>query len=141
MPENHIKKTPVNNEKAPDLSNVFNWGLKISDFNELFLISGHGALTSDFTPVHPGNPAEQTRHIFLEIQEYMTENGYSFDDLVQIKMTITKDVTEEQFHEVVEVYSGFMKDLKVKPTGGTMRVVERLAFPGMMVEYEFMAAK
>jgi len=71
----------------------------------------------------------------------MSENGYSFNDLIQIQMTITKEVTDEQFGEVVEVYKGFMKGIAVLPTGGTMRVVDRLAFPGMLVEFEFMAAK
>ena len=136
-----VKKTPVPNKNFPDLSEVFTTGLKVSNFKELFIISGHGALTPDFQIRHAGNPAAQARHIFLEVQKYMAENGYSFNDLIQIQMTITKEVTDEQFGEVVEVYKGFMKGIAVLPTGGTMRVVDRLAFPGMLVEFEFMAAK
>lgn len=136
-----MKKTAIPNEKGPALSHIFNAGLKISDFNELFMISGHGAVTSDFQVHHPGDPAAQARHVFLEIKEYMADNYYSFDDLIQIKMTITKDVTDEQFHEIVDVYEEFMQGIDVLPTGGTMRVVDRLAFPDMMVEFEFMAAK
>lgn len=136
-----MKKIQVNNKKAPDLGKVFNWGLKLTDFNELFFISGHGALNPDFSVEHPGDPAGQARFIFSQVGEYLADNDYSMDDVVQIKLTITKDVTDEQFHEVVAVYEEVMSGIAVRPTGGTMRVVDRLAFPGMLVEFEFMAAK
>ena len=133
-------KLAVNNDKAPDFD-VLNWGIKLSDFSELFFVSGHGALTPDFQVKHTGDPAGQARFILSQLQEYLTENDYSTDDVVQIKTTITKDVTEEQFHAFTDVYVEFVNNIKVKPTGGTMRVVDRLAFPGMMVEFELLAAK
>jgi enamine deaminase RidA (YjgF/YER057c/UK114 family) len=136
-----VEKIAVPNETGPDLNQIFNSGLKNSSFKELFIISGHGAVTPDFQVKHAENPAAQTRDIFLDMQKYMSDNGYSFNDLIQIQMTITKDVNDEQFEEVIEIYKEFMKGIAVLPTGGTMRVVERLAFPGMMVEFEFMAAK
>ena len=136
-----MKKIPANNEKAPDLGKVFNWGLKVSDFSELFFISGHGALRPDFSIECEGDPGGQARFIFEQVKDYLAENDYSLDEVVQIKLTITKDVTEQQFHDVVQVYEEYMKDIPVRPTGGTMRVVDRLAFPGMMVEFEFLAAK
>ena len=136
-----MKKVLVNNEKAPDLGKVFSWGLKISDFSELFFISGHGALKPDFSIEHPGDPVGQTRFIFAQVNEYLADNDYSMEDVVQIKMTITKEVSDEQFHEVVAVYEEVMSGIAVKPTGGTMRVVDDLAFPGMLVEFEFLAAK
>jgi 2-iminobutanoate/2-iminopropanoate deaminase len=136
-----VKKVLVNNEKAPNLNAVFNWGLKISDFSEIFLVSGHGAMLPDFEVVHPGDPAGQARFIFSQVIAYLKDNDYSLDDVIQIKQTITKDVTDDQFYEIVEVYEEFMSDVAIKPTGGTMRVVDRLVVPGMMVEFEFMAAK
>jgi 2-iminobutanoate/2-iminopropanoate deaminase len=136
-----MKKVPVNNEKAPDLSKVFNWGLKVSDFSELFFVSGHGALKPDFSIEHPGDPVGQARFIFVQLNEYLAENDYSMDDVIQVKMTITKEVSDDQFHEVVKVYEEFMSGLAVLPTGGTMRVVHDLAFPGMLVELELLAAK
>ena len=95
----------------------------------------------DFQVEHPDDPVAQTRFIFTQVNDYLIDNGYSMDDVIQIKMTITKEVSEEQFHDIVKVYDDFMRDIKIKPTGGTMRVVDKLAFPGMLVEYEFMAAK
>ena len=134
-------KLAVNNDKAPNLNNIFNWGLKLSDFSELFFISGHGSLKPDFQIEHPGDPVGQTRFILSQLQEYLHDNDYSLNDVVQIKLTITKDVTDEQFEALTQVYTEFMHDILIKPSGGTMRVVDRLAFPGMMVEFEFLAAK
>ena len=131
-----MKKEFVNNDKAPDLSEIFSWGVKISNFSELFFVSGHGALKPDFSMEHPGDPVGQTRFIFSQVSEYLAENGYSMDDVVQIKMTITKEVSHEQFLEVTEVYKEFMSEVAVKPSGGTMRIVDDLAFPGMLVEFE-----
>jgi 2-iminobutanoate/2-iminopropanoate deaminase len=136
-----MKKVAVNNEKAPDLSKVFNWGLKISNFSELFFVSGHGALKPDFSIEHPGDPVGQMRFTFAQLTEYLRDNDYSMDDVVQMKLTITKEVSDEQFHDVVEVYEEFMSGIAIKSTGGTMRVVDRLAFPGMLVELELLAAK
>jgi 2-iminobutanoate/2-iminopropanoate deaminase len=136
-----MKKVVVNNDKAPNLNKIFNWGLKISDFNEIFLVSGHGAMLPDFEVACPGDPAGQARFIFSQVEAYLKENDYCLDDVIQIKQTITKDVTDEQFHEIVAVYEEFMSGVAVKPSGGTMRVVDRLVVPGMMVEFEFMAAK
>ncbi|MCZ6804807.1 MAG: RidA family protein [Proteobacteria bacterium] len=134
-------KLVVNNEKAPNLNNIFNWGLKVSDFSELFFIASHGALKPDFQVEHPGDPVGQTHFILSQLKEFLEENDYSMDDVVQIVLTISKDVTEQQFEAVAQVYAEYMNDILVKPSGGTMRVVERLAFPGMMVEFQFLAAK
>lgn len=136
-----LSKQAINNDNAPNLNNIFNWGLKVSNFSELFFISGHGALKPDFQVEHPGDPAGQTRFVLSQLKEYLAENDYSLDDVVQIKLTITKDVTDEQFEAVTQVYAEFMDGIAIKPTGGTMRVVDRLAFPGMMVEFEFIAAR
>jgi hypothetical protein len=35
----------------------------------------------------------------------------------------------------------FFEGVNVKPAAGTLRVVDSLAIPGMLVEYEFWAAK
>lgn len=136
-----VTKRAVNNELAPNLNHLFNWGLEISDFSKLFFISGHGALTPDFQVVCPGDPEGQARFILTQIKDYLADNGYTPEDLVQIKLTITKDVTDEQFQGVTDAYADFMTGIDIKATGGTMRVVDRLAFAGMMVEFEFLAAK
>jgi hypothetical protein len=49
-------KTVVHNENAPDFRSMFNWGLKITNINELFLLPGHGATGTDYQTRHPDDP-------------------------------------------------------------------------------------
>ena len=54
-------KTAVNNENAPNFTSMFNWGLKLTNFSELFLLAGHGAgaghclVLFHRLPRHPGS--------------------------------------------------------------------------------------
>ena len=134
-------KTPVNNPRAPDFSSMFNWGIKLTNFSELFLIAGHGAVGADMTVHHPDDPVGQTRHILDDLDRYLGENGYGRDDIIRIEFTMTKAVPAEAHGEIFGVFGEFFADVAVKPAAGTLRVIEALAIPGMLVEYEFWAAK
>ena len=46
-------KTPVPHPFAPDYGAMFNWGVKLTDFSEIFLMAGLGAVGSDGTVHHP----------------------------------------------------------------------------------------
>ena len=134
-------KTAVNNEKAPDFSAFFNWGLKLTDFSELFLLAGHGALGTDFQARHPGDPAAQTRYILEDVESFLEKNGYTKHDIIRVEFTMTKDVEPAAYEEIFGIFAEFFADVEVKPAAGTLRVIEALAIPGMLVEYEFWAAK
>jgi len=134
-------KTAVNNENAPDFRSMFNWGLKITHINELFLIAGHGAVGPDYQTRHPGDAVGQTRYILEDVQSFLEQNGYTKDDLIRIEFTMTKDVDPAKYGEIFGLFNDFFAEVKVKPAAGTLRVVEALAIPGMLVEYEFWAAK
>jgi enamine deaminase RidA (YjgF/YER057c/UK114 family) len=54
---------------------------------------------------------------------------------------MTKDVQPDEFNEIFKLFGEYFADMEVKPAAGTLRVVEALALPGMVVEYEFWAAK
>ncbi len=134
------KKTAVHNENAPDYRSMFNWGLKITDFSELFLLAGHGALAVDNQVLHPGDAVAQTRHILADVKTFLEQSGYSLDDVIRIEFTMTKDVKPEEFQEIFGLFGEYFADMEVKPAAGTLRVVDALAIPGMVVEYEFWAA-
>ena len=134
-------KTAVHNKNAPDFRSMFNWGLKITDFSELFLLAGLGAHSADFQIQHPGDAAGQTRYILNEVKTYLEESGYSLDDVIRIEFTLHKDVPAADYEQIFGIVAEFFAEMKVKPAAGTLRVVEALALPGMLVEYEFWAAK
>jgi 2-iminobutanoate/2-iminopropanoate deaminase len=134
-------KTAVNNENAPNFNAMFNWGLKLTNFSELFMLAGHGAVGPDFQVQHPGDAVGQTKYILDDVKSFLERSGYSVDDIIRIEFTMTKEVDAAQFEEIFGLFIAFFADVEVKPAAGTLRVVDALAFPGMLVEYEFWAAK
>jgi 2-iminobutanoate/2-iminopropanoate deaminase len=134
-------KTAVNNETAPDLRFVFNWGVKITDFDELFLLAGRGDVASDGTIRNPGDPVAQTASILAEQKDFIERSGYTLNDVIRIEFTMSKDVNRAQQKAIFAQFADLFEDIDVKPAAGTLRVVDRLAYPGMLVEYEFWLAK
>lgn len=134
-------KTPVPNRNAPDFSALFNWGLKLTDFSELFLMAGLGDHGPDGAIRNPDDPVAQTRAILDDVAAYITENAYAKDDIVRVEFTMTKDVDPSRYEAIFGLFAEFFADLSVKPAAGTLRVIDGLALPGMMVEYEFWLAK
>ncbi len=134
-------KTAVNNENAPDFTSMFNWGLKITDFSELFLLAGHGDHGPDGQIRSPGDPVAQTRNILAELQAFIEKSGYGKNDIIRIEFTTTKDVDPEKYGEIFGLFAEFFADVEVKPAAGTLRIIDGLALPGMLVEYEFWLAK
>jgi len=134
-------KTAVNNTNAPDFGSMFNWGLKLTDFSEIFLLAGHGAIAPNYQVLNPGDAVAQTRYILDDVKSLLEKSGYTVDDIIRIEFTMTKDVRPEEFEEIFKLFGEFFANMAVKPAAGTLRVVEALALPGMVVEYEFWAAK
>ena len=134
-------KIPANNENAPDLRFVFNWGLKITDFDELFLLAGRGDVAPDRTIRNPGDPVAQTASILAEQKAFIEHSGYSLNDVIRIEFTMSKDVDRAQQKAIFAQFAALFEEVEVKPAAGTLRVGERLAYPGMLVEYEFWLAK
>jgi len=135
------KKVPVDNPRAPDLSSYFNWGVKISEFRELFLIAGHSAQDTGEGVLHPGDPVAQTRYILDDVAHYLRDNGYDLDDIIRVEFTVTKDVSRSDYEDIFDLFREFFAPVEVKPAAGTFRVVDSLVIPEMMVEYEFWAAQ
>jgi len=135
------KKTAVHNEGAPDLRFMFNWGLKVSDFDELFLLAGLGDHGPDGTIRHPGDAVAQTRAILDDLRDYVADAGYGLNDVIRIEFTLTKDVDPSSYEDIFGQFGSFFADVEVKPAAGTLRVVEALALPGMLVEYEIWLAR
>lgn len=136
-----VTKQAVENTKYPDRPRFFSWGLKIRDWEELFLISGYGDLGPNNRVRHLDDPVAQTRQILADVQELIADAGYTVDDLVRLELTFTRDVEHERYDEIFRLCTDFFSHAAVTPATGTLRVVDALAYPGMLVEYEFLLAK
>ena len=118
-----------------------NWGLKIRDFSELFLVSGYGATDAEGTVQFPGDAAVQTEFILGRFQELIENNGYSKDNIIRYETTVTREVPASQFSGIRQATSAFMSDIAVKSTAATFRVVQALGNPEMLVELEIWLAR
>lgn len=134
-------KTAVPNPAAPDYGAIFNWGLKITDYKELFLLAGHGAHDATGAIQHPEDAVAQTKYILDHLPAYLESAGYTKNDIIRQEFTMTKAVPPEAYDEIFGLFAGFFGDVDVKPAAGTLRVIEALAIPNMLVEYEFWCAK
>jgi len=135
------KKTAVPNPANPDFSSMFNWGLKLTDYKELFLIAGHMAHDATGATPHPGDAVGQTKYILDNFPAYLESAGYTKHDIIRTEFTMTKAVPAEAYDQIFGLFAEFFADVEVKPTAGTLRVIEALAIPDMLVEYEFWCAK
>lgn len=132
-------KIPIHSKTLP--TRMFSRGLKVSSFSELFLISGCGDLGPGYRVRHSGDPVAQTRHILADVGAFLEQAEYSIDDIIRMELTFTKDVDRTQYDDIFDLIIEFFAQVAVRPATGTLRIVDALAFPDMLVEYEFVAAK
>ena len=127
---------------APDRSANFNWGLKISDYCELVLLTGQVDVDTDWNVRHPDDPVAQTQGIFDSLVGMLHAEGWSLDDVIRVEPTVTKDVDMSKYRDgIMGVWADTFKNVAVKPAAGTLRIIHALARPGLLVEFEFMAAR
>jgi len=127
---------------APDRSAYFNWGLRVTNFRELFLLTGQIDQDRNGKVGHPNDPVGQTRAIFDSLVGMLKAEGWSVDDIIRVEITVTKEVDLAKHRDgIFKVWSDTLKNVAVKPAAGTMRIVEALARPGFLVEFELMAAR
>lgn len=136
-----LRKEALINPEAPDFTSIFNWGLRIKNIKELILFAGHAAQTPDFQVVAPGDAVVQTDFILDQLDHFLDSNGLDRDDIIRIEFTLTNNVTDEQFNEILGRFVVYFAEVEVKPAAGTLRFVDRLAFPGLEVEYEIWMAE
>lgn len=132
-------KVAVQDSNKQDVGSI-SWGLKITNFSELFLVSGYAATDAEGIVQFPDDAIAQTDFILGRIEDFIERNGYSKNDIIRIEATVTKDVPQDQLGGVFGVLSAFFSEVEVKPTGGTFRIIHALANPDMLVELGFWLA-
>ena len=127
---------------APDRSANFNWGLKVSNFKELFILTGQIDAYPDGSVRHPNDPVGQTQGVFDSLVGMLKQEGWSIDDVIRVEITVTKDCDLNKHRDgIMKVWSDTFKGVEPKPAAGTLRIVDALARPGFFVEFEFLAAR
>ncbi|MBA2518272.1 MAG: RidA family protein [Chloroflexia bacterium] len=135
-------KQLVAHADAPGFGHMFNWGLRIGEFTELYFLTGQGDVDANLQVRHPGDPLEQTRRCFAHHAGMLAQAGYTWNDVVWAEATVTKafDVAAN-FAGFAEIWAETFQDVAVKPAAGVFRVVDALALPEMLIEIQLLAAK
>lgn len=129
-------------DNLPDMSNLFSWGLRVSKFEELYFISGLADMADDGSGAqYPGDPVAQTESILRRMDQFIREAGFERDHIIRMEWTFRKDVQEADYPGIYAAWEAFVAPMKTKPAGGTLRIVDRLAVPDIMVEYELLLAR
>ena len=134
-------KQAFSNNNLPDFGNTFSWGLKLTEFSDVFFVTGHADCNPQFQTQHPDDPVAQTALILQQMKTFIEEAGFSLHDIVKTDWTFTNNVNDEHFAEIAKLWQSYLKDVEIKPATGTLRYVQRLGMPEMMVEYEMMLAR
>ena len=136
-----LRKEALTNPRLPDFTSIFNWGLKLRNIKEWYFFSGVAAQRPDFSIVDPSDYLSQTDFILNEFDLFLADNGLDRDDIIRIEFTLVKGYTEDEFNAILGKFATYFQDVDVKPAAGTLRVVDALAFPGLVVEYEIWCVK
>ncbi|OUC13490.1 MAG: hypothetical protein B0A82_16965 [Alkalinema sp. CACIAM 70d] len=136
-----LRKEALENLRLPNFTSIFNWGLKLSNIKDWYFFSGIAAQQPSFAVVAPGNYVVQTDYVLNELDIFLRQNALSRSDIVRIEFTLVSGYSEADFNTILGRFAGYFQNVKVKPAAGTLRVVNALAFPGLVVEYEVWCAK
>ena len=135
-----MKKTGYEHKNLTTLP-WFHWGLNVEGTKEFFFVTGQCDLDKNGVTHHMGDPVGQAKLILNQMEETYSQAGYTRDDIVHINWCVTKEVTEEQTTGILDIWADFIKDLKVKPAGGTWKRIHGLIHPNMLVELELTLAR
>ena len=113
---------------------VYHHYIRVDKPSSLIFLSGQLARDGDGKLVGPGDMAEQTRQCIRNMRTVLDAAGGTLEDIVSI-VVYTTDV--RQFKEIVAARMEFFKDRL--PTS-TIVEVNHLADPGLLIEFQAIAA-
>ena len=120
----------------------FSRGLIVSDYKELYFLTGQVDTDAQGNCRHPGDPVGQAKGILDSLAGMLEQEGWSVDDVIRVEPTITKEVDlDKDLEGIFQVWADTFEDVNPKPAAGTMRIIYALARPGFFVEFEFLAAR
>jgi 2-iminobutanoate/2-iminopropanoate deaminase len=128
-------KRKINSPKFAQRMGAYSHGycLEIGD-TRLIFTTGQIALDKDGQVVYPDDAAKQTEYIYQSLQEILSAEGASLDDVVKTTVYVT-DVKD--FPKISPVRNKFFKNSE--PVS-TLVQVSKLVKQGCLVEIEVIAA-
>ena len=137
------KKEAVHSKVAPDSSHHFNWGLIVSDFSEMFVLTGRVDGDVEDNCLHPGDPVGTDQGAYSnKPRPYWSKKDGAYRMSLGSTSASPKDA-DYAMNEVgiMQVWEEFFKDVDPRPAAGTLKIVDGLFRPEFLVELEFLATR
>jgi 2-iminobutanoate/2-iminopropanoate deaminase len=115
-------------------SNIYHHYIRVDNPKSLIFLSGQLSRDSQGKLVGPGDMAEQTRQAIRNMRTVLESAGGTLDDIVSI-VVYTTDMRE--FKNIVAARMEFFKN---KLPTSTIVEVNHLADPGLLIEFQAIAA-
>lgn len=115
-------------------SNVYHHFIRVDNPQSLIFLSGQLSRDSSGQLVGPGDMMEQTRQAIRNMATVLEAAGGTLDDIVSI-VVYTTDM--RYFKEIVQARTEFFK---TKLPTSTIVEVNHLADPGLLIEFQAIAA-
>jgi enamine deaminase RidA (YjgF/YER057c/UK114 family) len=137
------KKTPVIwNGTTRNRESSFSRGLIVSDYKELYFLTGQLDSDAQGNCRHPGDPIGQAKGILDSMIGMLEQEGWSLHDVIMLDLTVTKDVDPvKDVDGIYQVWADTFKDVNPKPASGTTRIIHALGRGGYFVEFEALAVR
>jgi 2-iminobutanoate/2-iminopropanoate deaminase len=130
--------TTITRGDPPSLANVrktiYHHYIRVDNPGSLIFLSGQLSRDAEGRLVGAGDMAEQTRQCIRNMRTVLESAGGTLDDIVSI-VVYTTDV--RQFKEIVAARMEFFRD---KLPTSTIVEVNHLADPGLLIEFQAVAA-
>ncbi len=115
-------------------SNVYHHFIRVDEPKSLIFLSGQLSRDASGNLVGPGDMAEQTRQAIHNMRTVLEAAGGTLEDIVSIVVYTTDMRT---FKEIVQARMEFFK---TKLPTSTIVEVNHLADPGLLIEFQAIAA-
>jgi enamine deaminase RidA (YjgF/YER057c/UK114 family) len=115
----------------------FSQGIEVSNTSRVLYCAGQASVDDNGKPVHVGDMRKQIEQAFRNLDAVLKASGFSLANVVRLNY-YTTDV--EAFLAAGDVVGGRLAAAASQPSG-TLLGVEKLAFPGLMIEIEATAVK
>lgn len=115
----------------------FSQGIEVSNASRVLYCAGQASVDDSGKPAHPGDMRKQIEQAFRNLETVLQASGFELANVVRLNY-YTTDV--EGFLGASDVVGSRLTAAPCQPTG-TLLGVEKLAFPGLMIEIEATAVR
>ena len=115
----------------------FSQAIETTNASRVLYCAGQASVDDNGKPLHAGDMRKQLEQAFRNLETVLKASGYTLTNLVRLNF-YTTDV--DAFLSAADIVGSRLGAAQSQPPGALLGV-DKLAFPGLMIEIEATAAK